>query len=202
MEGQRLHELVALAIGAVAVLLVAAAIALVMVRGNRRTERLRRTFGPEYDRAIERAESKRQGEAELEGRLRRRRDLKIRIVDPSSRDRYAELWRQAQLAFNTSPSPALGQTQGIITDVMREMGYPDEGSNRRIEDLSVDHPQLVQHYRAACRAVEANDRGQANPGGPQGALRDFGVVIEALLGAPVASPSGGTSDRRSPTDQL
>jgi hypothetical protein len=33
--------------------------------------------------------------------------------------------------------------------VMEERGYPMDDFERRAEDISVDHPDVVQHYRAA-----------------------------------------------------
>ena len=44
---------------------------------------------------------------------------------------------------------ALAQADGLIISVMEERGYPMNDFERRAEDISVDHPDVVQHYRAA-----------------------------------------------------
>ncbi len=55
---------------------------------KRRSEELRRIFGPEYDRVLESSESRWSAERELQARIRRRRQYKLRSVGPESRDRY------------------------------------------------------------------------------------------------------------------
>ena len=44
--------------------------------------RLRAAFGPEYDRAVERADSRREAERALRARLRRHRSLELKPLEP------------------------------------------------------------------------------------------------------------------------
>lgn len=133
---------------AVVVLAVIAIVAIVMRQQRRRTE-LRESFGPEYERAVAREGDVRKGESELMARRERRAELDIRPLSPQSRTAYARSWEQTQARFVDNPATALAQADALIIAVMGERGYPMDDFDRRTEDISVDHPDVVQHYRAA-----------------------------------------------------
>lgn len=133
---------------AVVVLAVIAIVAIVMRQQRRRTE-LRESFGPEYERAVAREGDVRKGESELMARRERRAELDIRPLSPQSRTAYARNWEQTQARFVDDPATALAQADALIIAVMGERGYPMDDFDRRTEDISVDHPDVVQHYRAA-----------------------------------------------------
>ena len=134
-------------IGAI-VLAVIAAVVIVVAQQRRRAE-LRESFGAEYDRAIAREGDVRRGESDLIARRERRADLDIRSLSPASRNAYARSWEQTQARFVDNPAAALTQADALISSVMEERGYPMNDFERRAEDISVDHPDVVQHYRAA-----------------------------------------------------
>jgi hypothetical protein len=133
---------------AVVVLAVIAIVAIVVRQQRRRTE-LRESFGPEYERAVAREGDVRKGESELMARRERRAELDIRPLSPQSRTAYARSWEQTQARFVDDPATALAQADALIIAVMGERGYPMDDFDRRTEDISVDHPDVVQHYRAA-----------------------------------------------------
>jgi hypothetical protein len=137
---------------AVAALVVVAALILVaaLVTGRRkRTERLRQRFGPEYERTVAAAGTQGAAEKELAARERRRSELDIVALRPSALRAYADRWHRVQTAFVDDPSGALGQADRLLTEVMRERGYPVDDFDRRADDISVDHPTVVENYRAA-----------------------------------------------------
>ena len=133
---------------AAVVVAVIAIVAIVMRQQRRRTE-LRESFGPEYERAVAREGDVRRGESELMARRERRAELDIRPLSPESRTAYARSWEQTQARFVDNPATALAQADALIIAVMGERGYPMDDFDRRTEDISVDHPDVVQHYRAA-----------------------------------------------------
>jgi hypothetical protein len=135
-------------IGAIVVLVVAV-VAAYVVRQQRRRAELRETFGPEYERAVAREGDVRRGESDLIARRERRDKLDIRPLSPSSRDEYARTWEQTQARFVDDPADALRQADTLIIAVMQERGYPMDDFEQRADDISVDHPDVVQHYRAA-----------------------------------------------------
>lgn len=136
-------------IGAIVVVLVVAIVAAYVVRQQRRRAELRETFGAEYERAVAREGDVRRGESDLIARRERRDKLDIRPLSPSSRDEYARSWEQTQARFVDDPADALRQADTLIIAVMQERGYPMDDFEQRANDISVDHPDVVQHYRSA-----------------------------------------------------
>jgi hypothetical protein len=132
----------------VAVIVVLLCVVGVLVYRQRRSAQLREGFGPEYDRVVE-DRGPRAGEAELRERFDRRRSYDIRPLDPAARDRYAERWRATQAQFVDQPASALADADKLVAEVMRERGYPVEDFDQQADDVSVDHPEVVEHYRKA-----------------------------------------------------
>ena len=116
---------------------------------KKRTQKLRSTFGPEYDKAI--GEHRDRGHAELELRKRATRVAKFHIhpLKAEERSRYAEDWRREQSLFVDDPQAAVNHADTLIQDVMQARGYPVGDFDQNAIDLSVDHPRLVDNYRIA-----------------------------------------------------
>jgi hypothetical protein len=131
-----------------AVIVIVAIIAYVVMQQRRRAE-LRDSFGPEYERAVAREGDVRRGESDLIARRERLDKLDIRPLSLSSRDAYTRNWEQTQARFVDDPAGALGQADALIIAVMQERGYPMDDFEQRAADISVDHPDVVQHYRSA-----------------------------------------------------
>jgi cytoskeletal protein RodZ len=155
-----MDPIVWIVIAVVAVLVVGALVWVAM--NNRRTEQLREQFGPEYDRTVEQTGDRRDAESELAERRARREDLDIRPLDAATRQRYAEQWRDVQARFVDEPAAALTQANGLVIMVMRDRGYPTEDFEQRAADVSVDHPQVVENYRAANTISERVDSDRAS----------------------------------------
>ena len=92
-------------IAAVAVLLIAAIV--MSIRKKQRTKQLQSQFGPEYDRTIESADSRRKAESELAARQERREQLDIRPLSSAARERYTTQWQTVQAQFVDNPSGAV-----------------------------------------------------------------------------------------------
>ena len=64
---------------------------------------------------------------------------------------------------------------------MRARGYPvDDDFDRRADDLSVDHPRVVQHYREARQVRDAS--GEVDTERQRTAVTSYRSLIDALLG--------------------
>lgn len=133
----------------VAVVVVLLCVGGLLALRQRRTAQLRAGFGPEYDRVVEQRGDQRAGEAELQERRERRQEYEIRPLGDSARERYAERWRDTQRHFVDQPASALADADGLVSEVMRERGYPVEDFDQQAADVSVDHPGVVEHYRTA-----------------------------------------------------
>jgi hypothetical protein len=133
----------------VIVVVVLLAVVGVLAYRQRRSAQLREGFGPEYDRAVREHGDQRAAEAELSERRERRRGYDIKPLSATARDRYAERWRAAQAKFVDQPASALQDADALVGEVMAERGYPVEDFEQRAADVSVDHPEVVEHYREA-----------------------------------------------------
>ena len=141
----------------IAALVVIAALILVTalrVGRRKRTEGLKQRFGPEYDRTVATVGGQGSAEKELVQRERRRESFDIVALAPASRREFSTRWRDVQAAFVDDPRGALGDADQLITEVMSARGYPvedldDDDFDQRAQDISVDHPAVVEDYRAA-----------------------------------------------------
>src|SRR4029450_3911477 len=88
------------------IIAVAAIVAIVLgVLGwqQARRSRLRNTFGPEYQRTVADAPTRREAEAELEERRKRREELDIRPLSREAAERYSHEWEAVQVRFVDDP---------------------------------------------------------------------------------------------------
>lgn len=122
---------------------------------RRRSANLQERFGPEYAREVKARGSERDAEQHLSEVADRRDRLDIRQLDTATRDRYTQRWEAVQSDFVDRPGPVLDEADRLVTEVMRDRGYPVENFSERAELLAADHPQVVQLYRAAHAARQA-----------------------------------------------
>jgi hypothetical protein len=166
---------------AIVVVLVLLALLAFFAGRQRRSRRLQDTFGPEYDRTVEQTGDRRAAEAELRERTERRETFDIVPLEPEARARYIEAWRNTQAQFVDEPVVATREADRLITSVMRDRGYPVDDFEQRAADLSVDHPQVVDDYRAAHAIAAANDRSEASTEDLRQALVHYRSLFEELL---------------------
>jgi hypothetical protein len=141
-------------IGIVIAIIVVAAAAAMVYSGLRRA-RLRRQFGPEYERLTTELGSKRKAEAELTARQRRAAKLDIRDLSPEQQAQYAADWTSLQEQFVDTPADAVVAARTLVTRIMRDRGYPDGDENDTIVNLSVHNTSALDDYR---QAQGINDR--------------------------------------------
>lgn len=131
----------------------AAVVAIVVLAVTRRqlTAKLQEAFGPEYDRIVAEAPSRREADAEAEllERESRHAELDLQPLSREARGRYFRDWDAAQARFVDEPERAVGEADALIQGAMRERGYPVEDFEQRAADLSVEHGDVVRNYRAA-----------------------------------------------------
>jgi hypothetical protein len=151
------------------------------VMARRRTGKLQEQFGPEYDRAVGTADSKREGEAELQAREERRQALEIRPLSQEARDHYAETWRGVQAQFVDDPGAAVAGADDLIRAVMSERGYPIQNFEQRAADVSVDHPLVVENYREGHRLAQASGDGAGSTEDLRRAMRHYRALFDELV---------------------
>ncbi|MFD4431188.1 hypothetical protein [Nocardia sp. NPDC058497] len=146
-----------------------------------RRRHLRERFGPEYERTVEDADSRMAGERELRSREKRHDSLDIRPLESSARDRYSQDWTSVQGEFVDRPEDAVHDADRLVTSLMRERGYPTEGYQQQLEDLSVEHGRTLEHYRAAHQIEALSTQHKATTEQLRGAMVHYRALFDELL---------------------
>jgi len=163
-------------------IIAAIAIAAFMVWKSRRTQYMRSRFGPEYDHLVHERGSKSLAEKELEYRTKRVDDFHIHPLSPEESNRFATEWRGAQHRFVDDPRGAVAEASELLHRVMKARGYPTEGDfEERAADLSVNHAQLVEHYRAGYRIATRDAREPVSTEDLREAMKHYRDLFEDLL---------------------
>ena len=172
---------------AVAVLAVAGIVVWLLMRKHR-TQRLRAQFGgAEYTRAVEEGGSRRKAEAALDGRAERVKGLHIRPLAAGDRARFVESWGRVQARFVDGPGGAVTDADQLLGDVMSTRGYPVSDFEQRAADISVDHPSVLENYRAAHKSALLQTRGQASTEDLRQAMIHYRTLFEELVSEPEAA---------------
>jgi hypothetical protein len=150
-----------------------------LVTQEMQRKRLQQRFGPEYDRTVEESDNPRAAQRELAERERRHKELDIRPLSASARERYAREWAQVQEKFVDEPSTAVAEADRLLVALMGERGYPTEGYEQQVADLSVRHAKTLEHYRAAHSTQQKRDG--ASTEDLRDAMVRYRTVFEDLL---------------------
>ena len=177
--------------GAVIAIIMAIVVVLLVIGAltMARRRRLQRRFGPEYDRVAGEMHSRRKADAELAERERRVRSLDIRPLDETARARYAGEWTAIQERFVDQPEEAVAQAGILVTSVMKDRGYPTEGYEQILADLSVEHANTLDHYRRAHEASLQAEGGKVSTEDLRLAMLHYRALFGDLLGQPTDTRS-------------
>ena len=160
----------------------------------RQSRRLRERFGPEYRRAVEETGSRVRAEqrlAKLEQRVER---FHIQPLSASARKQYVESWRVIQARFVDAPENALADADQLIRDVMSSRGYPVADFERQAADLSVNHPHVVEHYRAGHEIAVRHAKGHASTEDLRQAMIHYRKLFADLVEEPQLARSPAARD--------
>jgi FtsZ-interacting cell division protein ZipA len=176
MDQSRLILIVIVVIAVVAI----AAIAFVASR-KRRSLKLRERFGPEYDRVLQQEGDARKAEGVLEFREKRREKFKLHPLSETDRASFGVRWNEVQARFVDDPRGAVTVADSLVTDVMQARGYPIGEFDQRAADISVDHPQVVENYRAAHDIAARHSAGKASTEDLRQAMVHYRALFQELL---------------------
>jgi hypothetical protein len=173
----------ALIVGAISI--VVAGITTLLILRNRRTARLRAQFGgAEYTRAVREGGNQRRAENKLEERAERVEGFRIRALSPADHARFLESWRKVQGRFVDSPGGAVTEADQLLGDVMSLRGYPVGDFEQRAADISVDHPLVMENYRAGHGIAVRQTLGHASTEELRQAMIHYRTLFEELVGEP------------------
>jgi hypothetical protein len=169
------------ALGIAVVVLLLAVVGILVTMQRRRTA-LQGRFGPEYERAVDRAPSRREAEKELSAVAEHRDTLEIRDLPPAAAARYRQDWRAIQAQFVDAPVDAVRSADSMLTTVMRERGYPVDDFEQRSSLIAADYPDVVEHYRAGHAEYQRfQDDGDNDTEGLRRAFVHYRALFDSLV---------------------
>jgi FtsZ-interacting cell division protein ZipA len=174
------HQLV-LIVAVIAVVAVVGVIGFFLGR-KRRTQQLRQRFGPEYDRVLKKEGQVARAEGVLDIRAKRRDKFALHPLTEATRADFAERWRLAQSHFVDDPKASVSEADQVVNQLMQTRGYPMADFEQRTADISVDHPVVVENYRAGHDIALRDSRGQATTEDLRKAMVHYRTLFEELLG--------------------
>ena len=155
-----------------------------LVARKRRSQNLREQFGPEYDRVVRKEGDVNKGERTLEFRQKHRKSLKIRPLSADEHTRFSSRWKEVQAQFVDDPAGAVAVADALIIEAMQARGYPTTDFTQQAADISVDHPVVVENYRAAHEIAQRRSRGQASTEDLRQAMVHYRALFSELLEEP------------------
>ena len=179
------------------ILLLLAIVAAALLMRRKRSDHLADRFGPEYERTVERMGSRGKAEADLAAREKRVHKLEIVPLAAQEAQRFRAEWQTLQSRFVDSPRTAMTEADLLVRDLMTRRGYPVADFETRAADISVDHPHVVEHYRAAHEVSLLHQRGQADTEAMRQALVHYRALFSELLEVqPEPAPRTVVEERR------
>lgn len=164
-----------------AIVVIAIAIAAIFVARRAQSERLRRRFGPEYERVARERGDRAEAERELARREERIKKFRLEELPPGARERYSEEWRTVQARFVDHPKEAIAQADALISNAMRDRGYPMADFEQRAADLSADHAGVVGDYRTAHEITLRSERDGAQTEDLRQAMLHYRALFDDLI---------------------
>ena len=162
-------------------LIVAVVAAVWLYRTNRRRKHLQSKFGPEYRRMARAEGDAAQADRVLRERERRVDKLDIKPLTETQRNEFADAWEHAQAEFVDDPTAAVAHADVLVQEVMSVRGYPVTDFDQRVEDVSVDHPAVVQNYRLAHDIAARNENGDVGMEKLREAMLHYRALFADLL---------------------
>jgi hypothetical protein len=171
------------------VLLILAALGAWLYSQRLRSRDLARRFGPEYQRAVKQHGNVTKAEKELRAREQRVHKLKIVPLPAREAAHFRDAWNGLQARFVDDPRTVLKDAELLVRDVMLRRGYPMADFDRQAADISVDHPHVVDHYRAARRIADLDARGEAGTEDLRKGLVHLRALFQDLLEVETPQPA-------------
>ena len=148
---------------------------------KKQSARLQQRFGPEYGRTLGELGGRTKAESELKAREKRVEHLSITPLAPAEADRFSEAWNALQGRFVDNPKGVVVQADQLVRELMLKLGYPMGDFERRSADISVDHPAVVENYRAAQAIAARDERGEADTEELRKAVVHYRVLFDEML---------------------
>src|ERR1700675_80344 len=150
-------------------------------RKKKQSERLQHRVGSEYGRTVGELGGRTKAEAELKAREKRVEQLTITPLAPAEAARFSQAWSALQGRFVDNPKGVVVQADQLVRELMLKRGYPMGDFERRAADISVDHPAVVEHYRAAQAIAVRDQHGEADTEEQRKAVVHYRALFDEML---------------------
>src|SRR5262249_27592959 len=141
-------------------------------------------FGPEYARIVEIVGDERKAISLLHEREQRVDSYPLKPLPAELRRHFITSWMRIQAQFVDDPHRAVTRADDLLGEVMAARGYPLKNVERQAEDLSVDHAEVVENYRAAHDIAVRHARGEASTEEMRMAMIHFRALFDDLVNEP------------------
>jgi hypothetical protein len=168
----------------IVVVAIAVVVGIAFFLRNQRSQRLKSRFGPEYSRAVQETGSQTKAEAKLEKLEKRVERFNINPLSPADRAEFIATWQKIQARFVDDPRGALTAADQLIQGIMTTRGYPVSDFEQRAADISVDHPVVVEHYRAGHEISLRHAQGRASTEDMRQAMIHYRTLFADLADTP------------------
>ncbi|MFH9725849.1 hypothetical protein ACH4M4_23220 [Streptomyces sp. NPDC017254] len=187
-----------------AVLIIAAMVAALLAAGvllkvrkgtGSGTSSLKRRFGPEYDRTLQRyGGDSESAHRDLRERVERHGGIRPLPLATAAREHYTAQWTMIQERFVDAPRQAVADADELLCRIAATRGFPDpDRREEQLAALSVHHPHHVEGMRTLGRAAHSES---ASTEELREALVRARALFEDLTAA--GSPTGDEAARTRP----
>jgi hypothetical protein len=168
-------------VAAIIVVVVVVALVVALALPAMRRRRLKKTFGTEYDQVLKDKGDQRSAEEELAIRQRRHQEFELRPLSEELRARYLRDWSVVQEEFVDAPKAAVGKADQLIGQIMSDRGYPSGSFEQQAADLSVEHSDVLRHYRRAHTILQHDNGDAASTEDLREAMVHYRTLFEDLV---------------------
>jgi hypothetical protein len=149
---------------------------------QRRSNRLKEHFGPEYNRAVLDAGNRRRAEADLARRETIAKELRARPLHTSDREKFLSEWKMCQAQFVDDPAGAVDRADQLLMGIMRTRGYAIDNPYERMMDIAAAYPLHAAKYREAGQILARHRRAEASTEELRTAFLHYRTLFDSLLG--------------------
>src|ERR1700689_5767965 len=168
-------------VGVVVLAVLALAAWFIAKKKREQSRRLQKHFGSEYGRTVHALGGRKKAESDLMAREKRVERLVLTPLTLAEAARFTDAWNALQSRFVANPKGVVVQADQLVRELMLKRGYPMGDFERRAGDISVDHPTIVENYRAAQAIAVRDGRGQADTEELRRAVVHYRVLFDEML---------------------
>lgn len=105
----------------------------------------------------------------------------LRPLGEADRERYLQRWQDVRALSAETPAIAVIHADALIASLLADRGYPVEDFEERADAVLVDHPEVLEDYRAAHRIAHETALGFSASEDVELAMKRYEALFDRLL---------------------